>query len=83
MTAQRGADREKDQAAFLRLVDDLETEAASAAHAIEKQLAVSRFADRARGHGSNVLDAVRVDDVAEAVERGKGRVGRLRADHAA
>ena len=58
MAAQRVADREEDQAAFLGLVDDLEREAGAAADAIEKQLAVARFADRARRHGANALDAV-------------------------
>ena len=76
------ADREEDEPALLRFVDDLERNAGAATDAIEEHLGVARFAHRAGGDGADVLDAVLVDELAEAEHGGERRVHRLGANHA-
>ena len=70
MLTQRVANREKDEPALLRLVDDLERDAGAGAEQIEEGVAVARFADRARRHRGDVGDAVAVGNAAEAGDRG-------------
>jgi hypothetical protein len=83
VAAQRVTRGKIDEPAFLRLVDDVKGDAGPSANAIEEQLAVARFADRAGRHRADSLHLVGVDDVAKTFEGGKRGVGGLRPDHTA
>jgi hypothetical protein len=67
--------RQDRRAGFLRFVDDVKGDTGPAANAIEEQLAVACFADRAGCHRPDSLHLVGVDDVAEAFESRKRGVG--------
>ena len=80
MRAAAVADRQIDEPALLRLVDNLERDAGAPADAIEKRVAVTGLAHGAGRHGPDLGDAVPVHDLAESLERANRRVERMRPD---
>ena len=59
------------------------TDAGTPADAVEEELAVARFAHRARRDRSDATDFIRLGNVSEAFERHERRFGGLRPDGAA
>ena len=82
MSAKGVSDRQVHEPALLGFVDRLEGEAGVSGDPIQKQVAVAGLAHSTGGDRPDLAHLIAVEDFAEPLERGEGRIDGLRLDDA-